>query len=53
VVVTVVSVHGQAVRIGIEAPPAVKIWREELLDAESAARVASLRRESRPTEVSV
>lgn len=32
--VTVVSVRGNVVRIGIEAPPDVSILREELLDRE-------------------
>ena len=31
VVLTVVAVHGQQVRIGIDAPASVPVWREELL----------------------
>ncbi len=53
VVVTVVSVHGQQVRVGIEAPASVQIWREELLHAETASRPTSSRREPRPAEVAV
>jgi len=51
IVITVVSVHGQQVRVGIEAPGSVPIWREELLNAE-AGRPAPVRREPHPTEVS-
>lgn len=32
IVVTVVSSHGGKVRLGIDAPRDVKIWREELVD---------------------
>lgn len=31
IVVTVVAVHGQQVRLGIEAPSDVSVWRQELL----------------------
>ena len=31
IVVTVVAVHGQQVRVGIEAPASVRIWREEIV----------------------
>ena len=33
VIINVVSVHGQVVRLGIEAPPDVSIFREEVLIA--------------------
>ncbi|MBI1917262.1 MAG: carbon storage regulator CsrA [Planctomycetes bacterium] len=52
IVITVVSVHGQQVRVGIEAPGSVPIWREELLNTAAASRPAPDRRESRPAEVS-
>ena len=51
IVITVVSVHGQQVRVGIEAPGSVPIWREELLNTEAASRLASPQRESHPAEV--
>lgn len=31
--VTVVEVRGDRIRLGIEAPPEVPVWREELLAA--------------------
>ncbi len=34
IVVQVVDVEGQQVRLGIEAPKEVQIWREEILPAE-------------------
>lgn len=49
IVVTVVSVHGQQVRLGIEAPPDVAVWRQELLDAGRMA--ATPRSEVRLSEV--
>ena len=52
IVITVVSVHGQQVRVGIEAPGSVPIWREELLNAEAGRRPAPAQREPRPAEVS-
>jgi len=53
IVVTVVAVHGQQVRVGIEAPASVRIWREELLHTEAASRPTSPQRESRLAEVTV
>ena len=41
VIVTVVRVHGNAVRIGIEAPRQVRVIRGELPGKESAPRVAN------------
>jgi carbon storage regulator len=32
VVITVAEVKGRYVKLGIEAPPDVKVWRMELLD---------------------
>ena len=52
IVITVVSVHGQQVRVGIEAPGSVPIWREELLHTEATSRSARTRREPRPAEIS-
>ena len=40
IIVTVVAVHGQQVRLGIEAPPDVAVWRQELLDAGKTANRA-------------
>lgn len=37
VVVTVLAVSGQSVRLGIEAPDSVPVWRGELLDSERLA----------------
>jgi carbon storage regulator len=31
VVVVVLEVRGQHVRVGVEAPPSVPVWREEVL----------------------
>jgi len=36
IVVTVVKLDRNQVRIGIEAPPDVKIWREEVLERQQA-----------------
>jgi carbon storage regulator len=44
IVITVVAVHGQQVRLGIEAPPDVPVWRQELLAADRAP--ATPRREA-------
>ena len=41
IVVTVIEVRGEQVRLGIEAPPEVPVWREEVVakkDAVAAAR---------------
>jgi len=48
IVLTVVAVHGQQVRIGIEAPASVPIWRQELLIAQAANRSSG--RDPRPVE---
>jgi len=40
IVVTVVKVEGGQVRIGIEAPSHVKVYREELLAKQAASRNA-------------
>lgn len=40
VTITLVSVKGGAVRVGIEAPPEVHVMREELLDQSRAAAVS-------------
>jgi carbon storage regulator len=53
IVVTVVAVHGQQVRVGIEAPASVRIWREELLNTEAASRPTSSQREFSLAEVTV
>jgi carbon storage regulator len=50
IVITVVSVHGQQVRVGIEAPGSVPIWREELLNVE-AGRPAPVHSGPRRVEV--
>ena len=52
IVITVVSVHGQYVRVGIEAPESVPVWREELLHTEAARRSIRTGRETRPAEIS-
>lgn len=41
IVITVVKVEGGQVRLGIEAPSHVKVYREELLAKQAAARGAS------------
>jgi carbon storage regulator len=41
VTITVVAVKGDRVRIGIEAPPDIKVMREELLQDQSQASVTS------------
>jgi carbon storage regulator len=38
VVVTVVSVEGGRVRIGISAPPGTGVWRSELIEGQAAAK---------------
>ena len=38
IVITVVKVEGGQVRLGIEAPSDVKVYREELLAKQTAAR---------------
>ncbi len=38
IVITVVKVEGGQVRLGIEAPSDVKVYREELLTKQAAAR---------------
>jgi carbon storage regulator len=43
IVITVVAVNGQQVRLGIEAPRSVSVWREELLAGRRSA-AASLPR---------
>jgi len=48
IVLTVVAVHGQQVRIGIEAPTSVPIWREELLNTQATNRSSG--RDPRPVE---
>lgn len=50
IVVTVIAVNGQQVRLGIEAPSAVPVWREELLGASgtSAGRAAQSPRRDVP-----
>ena len=40
IVIEVVAVKGQAVRIGVEAPPDVHILREELLESVPAVLAA-------------
>lgn len=40
IVITVVKVEGGQVRLGIEAPSHVKVYREELLAKANAARSA-------------
>jgi carbon storage regulator len=37
IVVTVVAVNGQQVRLGIEAPRSVSVWRAELLASRQPA----------------
>ena len=37
IVVTVLEVHGDQVRIGIDAPRAIKVFREEVLQRDRAA----------------
>jgi carbon storage regulator len=49
IIVTVVAVHGQQVRLGIEAPPDVAVWRQELLAADKMP--ATPRREGRLSAV--
>ena len=50
IVITGVAVQGNQVRLGIDAPPSVGIWREELLSPE-AAQLAPIRRHvARPAE---
>ena len=49
IVITVVAIHGQQVRLGIEAPPDVSVWRQELLGAGRV--VATPRREASLSEV--
>ena len=36
IVVTVLEVHGEQVRLGIDAPRAIKVFREELLERDRA-----------------
>jgi carbon storage regulator len=38
IVITVVKIEGGQVRLGIEAPSDVKVYREELLTKQAAAR---------------
>ncbi len=53
IVITVVSIQGQQVRIGIEAPDSVPIWREELLHGErgEARPMPPASRQGRPVGV--
>jgi carbon storage regulator len=44
--VEVMEIHGRRVRLGIDAPGSVTIWRQELCDP-AGARARSLRRDSR------
>ena len=42
IVVTVVKIEGGQVRLGIEAPRDVKVFREEIVDKSSRSAVGSL-----------
>jgi carbon storage regulator len=50
IVVTVVKVQGKQVRLGIEAPLAVSIRRQELVPQDEANADASHRRTLQPAE---
>lgn len=41
VVLTVVAVDGGRVRLGIDAPPWIKVWRQELVSCAAAPKPAS------------
>lgn len=41
VVVTVCDIAGNSVKLGIDAPPAVGIWREEIAPAEAGRPAGS------------
>jgi carbon storage regulator len=38
ITLTVVEIKGRTIRLGIEAPPSVPVWRGELLREEFASR---------------
>jgi len=38
IVITITSIEGRAVRIGIEAPPEIKVYRQELADKINSAK---------------
>lgn len=42
IVVTVLSVHGSKVRLGVKAPPSVRVDRREILELRSRRAAAAL-----------
>jgi carbon storage regulator len=48
VTLTILAINGAQVRVGIEAPPEVKIWRNEILEALNKQTIG-VRHEARST----
>jgi carbon storage regulator len=47
VVLTVLAMHGSQIRLGVEAPPDVSVWREEIFGTDRRKREPSPHERSR------
>jgi carbon storage regulator len=47
VVLTVLAMHGSQIRLGVEAPPDVSVWREEIIGTDRRNGELSIRERSR------
>jgi carbon storage regulator len=51
IVITVLSIDGEKVKIGIEAPDHVKIWRKEIYEAIADQMMLAAKMAAAPTEL--